>query len=53
MSKGEPKAAGKGQALTDRLALARRTCDELRRWVTDTGSDKHSAQTRIKRLGRI
>jgi hypothetical protein len=38
------------QALTDRLALARRTCDELRRWLTDIEADERSAQTQIKRL---
>lgn len=38
------------QALTDRLVLARRTCDELRRWLTDIEADERSAQTQIKRL---
>ncbi len=38
------------QALTDRLAIARRTCDELRRWLTDIEADERSAQTQIKRL---
>lgn len=38
------------QALTDRLAIARRTCDELRRWLTDIEADERAAQTQIKRL---
>ena len=38
------------QALTDRLAIARRTCDELRRWLGDIEAEEHKAQTQIKRL---
>ena len=37
-------------ALTDRLALARRTCDELRRWLADIEAEERTAQTQIKRL---
>ena len=37
-------------ALTDRLVLARRTCDELRRWLTDIEADERTAQTELKRL---
>ena len=38
------------QALTDRLSLARRICDELRRWLSDIEATERSAQTQIKRL---
>ena len=38
------------QALTDRLAIARRTCDELRRWLTDIDAEDRMAQTQLKRL---
>jgi hypothetical protein len=38
------------QALTDRLALARRTCDELKRWQTDIDSDERQAQLQLRRL---
>lgn len=38
------------QALTDRLAIARRTCDELRRWLTDIEAEERQAQTQIRRL---
>ena len=38
------------QALTDRLALARRTCDELRRWMIDIEAEEKQAQAQIKRL---
>lgn len=38
------------QALTDRLAIARRTCDELRRWLQDVEAEERIAQTQIKRL---
>lgn len=38
------------QALTDRLALARHTCDELRRWLTDIEAEERQAQIQIKRL---
>ena len=37
-------------ALTDRLALARPTCDELRRWLTDIEAEERQAQQQIKRL---
>lgn len=38
------------QALTDRLAIARRTCDELRRWLSDIEADERTAQTQLRRL---
>ncbi|MEI2685265.1 MAG: DNA repair protein [Cypionkella sp.] len=38
------------QALTDRLTLARHTCDELRRWLTDIEAEERQAQIQIKRL---
>jgi hypothetical protein len=38
------------QALTDRLALARTTCDELRRWLTDVEAEERQAQVQLKRL---
>lgn len=38
------------QGLTDRLAIARRTCDELRRWLQDVEAEERSAQVQIKRL---
>lgn len=37
-------------ALTDRLGLARRTCDELRRWLQDIEAEERAAQTQIRRL---
>ena len=37
-------------ALTGRLAIARRTCDELRRWLHDIEAEERAAQTQIKRL---
>jgi len=37
-------------ALTDRLAIARRTCDELRRWLTDIEAEERTAQQQIRRL---
>jgi len=37
-------------ALTERLALARRTCDDLRRWLHDIEAEERAAQTQIKRL---
>lgn len=37
-------------ALTDRLAAARTTCDELRRWLQDVEAEERAAQTQIKRL---
>lgn len=38
------------QALTDRLTIARHTCDELRRWLTDIEAEERQAQIQIKRL---
>lgn len=38
------------QALTDRLAIARHTCDELRRWLADIEADERTAQTQLRRL---
>lgn len=38
------------QALTDRLAAARRTCDELRRWLQDIEAEERQAQVQIRRL---
>lgn len=38
------------QALADRLTLARHTCDELRRWLTDIEAEERQAQIQIKRL---
>lgn len=38
------------QALTDRLSIARSTCAELRRWLTDIESEERQAQLQIKRL---
>lgn len=38
------------QALTDRLSLARHTCDELKRWLQDLEADERAAQTQIRRL---
>jgi len=37
-------------ALTDRLAAARRTCDELRRWMQDVDAEERQAQVQLKRL---
>ncbi len=37
-------------ALTDRLAAARRTCDELRRWLADIEAEERIAQVQIRRL---
>ncbi|WP_124088355.1 DNA repair protein, partial [Pseudogemmobacter humi] len=37
-------------ALTDRLALARATCDELRRWLTDIEAEERQTQVQLKRL---
>lgn len=36
--------------LTERLGAARRTCDELRRWLHDVEADERTAQAQIKRL---
>ena len=38
------------QQLTDKLAIARRTCDELRRWLGDVQAEEMQAQTQLKRL---
>jgi hypothetical protein len=38
------------QLLTDRIAIARRTCDELKRWLQDVDAEERSAQVQIKRL---
>ncbi len=38
------------QSLTDRLAVARRTCDELRRWMQDIDREERVAQTQLRRL---
>jgi hypothetical protein len=38
------------QDLTDRLAIARRTCEELRRWLGDIEAEERVAQTQIRRL---
>lgn len=38
------------QQLTDKLAIARRTCDELRRWLGDIQAEEMQAQTQLKRL---
>lgn len=38
------------QALTDRLSIARHTCDELRRWLQDVEAEERNAQVQIKRL---
>jgi hypothetical protein len=37
-------------SLTDRLAIARRTCDELKRWLTDVEAEERQAQVQIRRL---
>jgi hypothetical protein len=37
-------------ALTERLSIARRTCDDLRRWLHDIEAEERAAQTQIKRL---
>ena len=38
------------QALTDRLAMARHTCDELKRWLVDVEAEERAAQVQIRRL---
>ena len=38
------------QALTNRLAAARTTCDQLRRWLQNVEAEEEQAQTQIKRL---
>ncbi len=37
-------------ALTDRISAARRTCDELRRWLADVEAEERSAHLQIRRL---
>ena len=37
-------------ALTDRLAAARLTCDELRRWMQDIDREERQAQVQLRRL---
>jgi hypothetical protein len=37
-------------ALTDRLSAARRTCDELRKWLQDIEAEERTAQQQIRRL---
>ncbi len=37
-------------SLTDRLAIARRTCDELRRWSQDVDAEERMAQVQLRRL---
>lgn len=37
-------------ALTDRIAAARRTCDELRRWLTDIEAEERKSHQQIRRL---
>jgi len=38
------------QAMSDRLVIARRMVDELRRWLTDVESEERQAELQIKRL---
>lgn len=38
------------QALTDRIEVARRTCDELRRWMQDIDTEERIAQVQLRRL---
>ncbi len=38
------------QALTDRISTARRTCDELRRWMQDIDTEERIAQVQLRRL---
>lgn len=38
------------QALTDRIAIARHTCDDLKRWLQDVEAEERMAQTQIRRL---
>jgi membrane protein implicated in regulation of membrane protease activity len=38
------------QSLTDRLNIARRVCDDLRRWSTDVDADERVAQVQLRRL---
>lgn len=38
------------QAMQDRLAAAKRTCDELRRWLTDVEAEERQVQVQMRRL---
>lgn len=38
------------QTLTDRIRIARGTCDELRRWLTDVEAEERIAQVQMRRL---
>ena len=38
------------QTLTDRIAIARRTVEDLRRWLTDIEAEERQAELQIKRL---
>jgi hypothetical protein len=38
------------QSLTDRIEVARRTCDELRRWMQDIDTEERIAQVQLRRL---
>ena len=37
-------------AMADRIAAARRTCDELRRWLADVEAEERTAHHQIRRL---
>ena len=37
-------------AMTDRIAIARQTCDELRRWMADIDAEERKNHLQIKRL---
>jgi predicted nucleic acid-binding Zn-ribbon protein len=36
--------------LSDRIAAARRTCDELRRWLTDVEAEERTSHQQLRRL---
>ena len=38
------------QVMQERLAVARKTCDELRRWLTDVEAEERQVQTQMRRL---
>ncbi len=38
------------QTMQDRLTLARKTCDELRRWLTDVEAEERQVQVQMRRL---
>lgn len=38
------------EAFADRIKLARGTCDELRRWMSDIEAEEHHQQIQLKRL---